>query len=103
MKIGILSAAHLHVDAYIPILQSLPDVAVIGIADEDRARAEATAALFGVPVFKNYAALLADRPDAVVVCSENSRHRRWSNWPQGPGRMCCARSHWRPASPMLRP
>ena len=50
MKIGILSAAHLHVDAYIPILQSLPDVAVIGIADEDRARAEATAALFGVPV-----------------------------------------------------
>jgi predicted dehydrogenase len=75
MKIGILSAAHLHVDAYIPILQTLPDVVVVGIADEDRARAEATATRFGVRVFENYAALLDERLDAVVVCSENSRHR----------------------------
>lgn len=75
MRIGMLSAAHLHVEAYIPLLQTLPDVEVIGLADEDQARGETVAGQFNVRMFDSYAALLKERPDAVVVCSENSRHR----------------------------
>ena len=75
MNIGMLSAAHLHVEAYIPLLQTLPDVEVIGLADEDYARGETVAKQFNLRMFNSYAALLEERPDAVVVCSENSRHR----------------------------
>lgn len=75
MRIGMLSAAHLHVEAYIPLLQALPNVEVIGLADEDHARGAAVAGQFNLRMFDSYAALLEERPDAVVVCSENSRHR----------------------------
>jgi predicted dehydrogenase len=75
MKIGMLSAAHLHVEAYILLLQALPEVEIIGLADEDRARGAAVARQFNLRMFDSYVALLHERPNAVVVCSENSRHR----------------------------
>lgn len=75
IKIGIMSFAHLHAEAYIGNLRANPLVEMIGIADEDRARGEKYAAQFDAHLFPNYAALLAAKPDAVVVCSENSRHR----------------------------
>ncbi len=75
MKVGMLSAAHLHVEVYIPLLQALPEVEVIGLADEDHARGKTVARQFNLRMFDSYAALLHEHPDAVVVCSENSRHR----------------------------
>jgi predicted dehydrogenase len=75
IKIGILSFAHLHAEAYIQNLQAIPDVALIGIADEDLERGRRFATQFGVQLFDSYAALLAEKPDGVLVCSENSRHR----------------------------
>jgi predicted dehydrogenase len=75
VKIGILSAAHLHVESYVPLLQNIAGVEVTGIADDDTERGRAAAQRFGIPFSESYAALLAERPDAVVVCSENSRHR----------------------------
>ncbi len=48
---------------------------MIGAADDDPARGQAGAARFGVPYFNSYEALLAARPHAVIVCSENARHR----------------------------
>ncbi len=75
MKIGILSFAHLHAEAYIHNLRAVPGVEMIGIADEDLARGRHFADLFDARLFPGYEALLAERPDGVIVCSENSRHR----------------------------
>lgn len=75
IKIGILSFAHLHAEAYIQNLKAMPDVLLIGIADEDLERGRRFAAQFGVRLFDSYEALLAEKPDGVLVCSENSRHR----------------------------
>jgi predicted dehydrogenase len=75
MKIGIMSFAHHHAEAYIHNMPRIPGVEIMGLADDDRQRGEHTAQQFGVRLFDSYEALLAARPDAVVVCSENSKHR----------------------------
>jgi predicted dehydrogenase len=75
MKIGVLSLAHHHVEAYIGNLKAAAGVELMGIQDEDRERGRAAAAAAGVPFHATAAALLAQRPDGVIVASENSRHR----------------------------
>jgi predicted dehydrogenase len=75
MKIGILSAAHVHTESYVQHLRSIPGVEVAGVADEDTVRGELFARQFGAPLFPSYEALLDAQPAAVVICSENSKHR----------------------------
>jgi predicted dehydrogenase len=75
MKIGIMSVAHLHAEAYIGNLRAIPGVEFIGLADEDNARGQRYARQFNAPLFPSYEALLDARPDGVLVCSENSKHR----------------------------
>lgn len=75
MKIGILSFAHLHAEAYIQNLRAIPGVELIGFADEDPKRAGRFAQQFNARLFDSYEALLAARPEAVLVCTENSKHR----------------------------
>lgn len=75
MRIGILSFAHLHAEAYIGNLRATPGVEMIGIADEDPQRGQHFAEQFQANLFPTYKALLAEKPDGVVICSENSRHR----------------------------
>lgn len=75
MKIGILSFAHLHAEAYIGNLRAVPGVEMIGIADEDLARGQHFADQFDTQLYPSYEALLAEKPDGVVICSENSKHR----------------------------
>jgi predicted dehydrogenase len=75
MKIGLLSFAHIHAEAYAHHLRDLPGVEFLGIADEDAARGQDAAHRYGARFFASYAELLAERPDGVVVCSENTRHR----------------------------
>lgn len=74
LRIAILSAAHLHADAYVGNLRRSPDVELIGIADDDNARAIQFAAAHGITAFASIEALLAEQPDGVIVCSENSKH-----------------------------
>ncbi len=74
MRLGIMSFAHLHAENYLGALLALPDVEVIGIADENQKRGQYFADLFGVRLFESYAALLAEKPYGVIVCSENARH-----------------------------
>ncbi|MEW5959010.1 MAG: Gfo/Idh/MocA family oxidoreductase [Chloroflexota bacterium] len=76
MKIGIMSFAHLHAEAYIHNLRAIAGVEMIGLADEDAARGRHFAGLFGARFFPDYEALLAEQPDGVLVCSENAGHRR---------------------------
>jgi predicted dehydrogenase len=75
MRIGILSFAHLHAEAYLGNLRATPGVEMIGVADENPDRGRQFAEQFGATLYPDYAALLADKPDGVVVCSENARHR----------------------------
>ncbi|MFN8530205.1 MAG: Gfo/Idh/MocA family oxidoreductase [Anaerolineae bacterium] len=74
LRIGILSAAHLHADAYIHGLRTLPGVEFVGLADEDAERADSYAKTYGIHCYPSYDALLADHVDGVVICSENARH-----------------------------
>ena len=74
MKIGILSFAHHHAEAYIANLRAIPGVEVCGVADEDAVRGQRLAQAHGAPFFTSYEALLASKPDGVIICSENNRH-----------------------------
>jgi predicted dehydrogenase len=75
MKIGIMSFAHLHAEAYIGNLRAIPGVEMMGLADEDEARGKHFAELFKARLYPSYEALLAEQPDGVLVCSENTKHR----------------------------
>ena len=75
MKIGIMSFAHLHAEAYIHNIRAIPGVEFIGIADEDLERGRHFANLYDAHIFPSYEALLAEKPDGVLICSENSKHR----------------------------
>jgi predicted dehydrogenase len=48
---------------------------LVGIADEDAGRGTHFARRFETMLYPSYEALLAQRPDGVLVCSENTRHR----------------------------
>jgi predicted dehydrogenase len=75
MKIGIMSFAHPHAEAYIDNLRAIPDVEMIGIADDDTTRGKHFAQLFNTRLFDSYDDLLAQKPDGVIVCAENAKHR----------------------------
>lgn len=75
MRIGLLSFAHLHAESYIQNLRANPEVELIGIADDNLLRGQHFAKLFNAPLYPSSAALLAEQPDGVVICSENARHR----------------------------
>lgn len=75
MRIGIMSFAHLHAASYIQQIRAMPDVEFIGFADDNAERAKQVAAQFNAPLFDSYEALLAEKPDAVAICSENVNHR----------------------------
>lgn len=75
MRIGLMSFAHLHAEAYVQNLKALPEVEVIGLADDDAEQGRYHAAQHGLRWFDSYAALLAEKPDGVVICSENARHK----------------------------
>jgi predicted dehydrogenase len=69
-----MSFAHHHAEAYIRILSTIPNVELIGVADDDHQRGRGVARENGVPYFV-YDDLLSLQPDGVIICSENSKHR----------------------------
>ncbi len=75
MRIGILSFAHHHAEAYIQALRALPDVTLLGVADEDAARGRSFAEAYNAPFYPSYADLVAAKPDGVIICTENAHHR----------------------------
>ncbi len=75
MRIGIMSFAHHHADAYIQNLRAIPQVDLIGVADEAAQRGERIARQHGISFFRTYEDLLTAKLDGVIICSENSKHR----------------------------
>ena len=73
-RLAILSFAHMHAEGYIQNIKALPDVELIGIADDNTERGRYFADRFGARLFDSYAALLAEKPDGAIVTSENSNH-----------------------------
>ena len=73
-RIGILGVAHLHVDSYIGNLREA-GATVVGVFDRDPERAAWWGGKFGVAVFADVNALLAEELDGVLVCAETVYHR----------------------------
>jgi predicted dehydrogenase len=75
MKIGVMSFAHHHAEAYIQNLRAIAGVELAGVADEDDQRGQRFARQYNTRYFNSYEELIASKPDGVIVCSENSKRR----------------------------
>lgn len=75
LRLGIMSFAHHHAEGYTTLLRRLDHVTLVGFADDDTERASAVARDLDLTMFSSYEELLGQRLDAVLVCSENARHR----------------------------
>ncbi len=80
LKIAILSFAHTHASSYVNHLAGCDDVELLtadpdGVrAPDDGPRGAEFAAIHGARYVETYQAVFDWLPDAVVICSENSRH-----------------------------
>jgi predicted dehydrogenase len=75
IKIGILSFAHHHGEAYISNLRRMDGVELFGVADDDQARCQKIASQNEARYFPSCEDLLDAKPDGVIICTENNRHR----------------------------
>lgn len=75
MRVGFLSTAHVHVDAYVHNVRAA-GAEVAGVTDDDAERGARWAAEHAVPWFASPRELLDAGLDAVVVVSETVHHRR---------------------------
>lgn len=75
MRIGIMSFAHMHAFSYATELLKLNDVELVGIFDDDIERGEQAAKQFETTHYKNQTGFLKLDLDAVIICSENNRHK----------------------------
>ena len=75
IKLGLLSFAHGHANSYAACLQTLLNVSVVGVYDDDAARLQKTATRFNFPSYTNAQALLDQQLDGVIICAENANHR----------------------------
>lgn len=81
MKIGIMSFAHTHALGYVSILSARDDVELrisdplADPRDASELRGPALTEDLGVDYAQSYEELLEWEPDAIIVCSENVRHR----------------------------
>ena len=75
IRIGVLSFAHHHGEAYISNLRNMEGVELLGVADDDPMRGQTIAAQNQAHHFHSYEDLLEAKPDGVIICTENNRHR----------------------------
>jgi predicted dehydrogenase len=75
IRIGILSFAHHHGEAYISNLRSMEGVELLGVADDDPMRGQTIAAQNKAQYFHTYEDLLEAKPEGVIICTENNHHR----------------------------
>ncbi|WP_408007811.1 Gfo/Idh/MocA family protein [Pseudalkalibacillus sp. A8] len=75
MKIGIMSFAHMHAYSYAEGLVNLRGVNLTGISDKNEKRGKEAADRFGAIYYQSDKALLESDIVAVIVCSENVRHK----------------------------
>jgi len=76
VTVGMMSFAHMHAASYAACLKGLPNARLAAVADDDEARGREMADRFGANYYASYEALLGSGVDAVVICTENARHRQ---------------------------
>ncbi len=74
MRIGMISAAHVHADSYASILKSEDRFDFVGVWDDDFERGKEFADRFEVSFYEDLEDLLRD-VEAVIITSENAKHR----------------------------
>lgn len=70
-----MSFAHMHAYSYASGLKKLPNVELVGIFDDDVERGKKVAEQYETIHYADQAEFLAQEMDAVVICSENNRHK----------------------------
>jgi len=75
MKIGFISFAHMHAQAYGEYVKSHPEAEFAAVWDADKKRGEKAAEQFGAQFYDDLETFLQTDIDAVVVCSENANHK----------------------------
>jgi predicted dehydrogenase len=75
MKIGMMSFAHMHAYSYADSVMKLPNVEMVGIYDDNEERGKKAAETYKTDYFGNQDTFLAAEMDAVIICSENNRHK----------------------------
>jgi predicted dehydrogenase len=76
IRIGILSCAHLHAEAYQANLKRIEGVDLVGFSHEDPEEAHHFSENHGVRWFPDHQELLAQGLDGVLICAENANHLR---------------------------
>lgn len=76
LRVALLGTGSIAQVVHLPILSSMPGVALQGIADVDRPRARAIAERLGVPQLydSDSEAFASDEVDAVVICTPSHLH-----------------------------
>ncbi|NLY29475.1 MAG: Gfo/Idh/MocA family oxidoreductase [Firmicutes bacterium] len=75
MRLGIMSFAHMHAYSYASVIKELPDVELVGVADENQDRGKQAAEQFGTRYFPSFDELLKTDLDGVIITSANRDHR----------------------------
>ncbi|WP_066189734.1 Gfo/Idh/MocA family protein [Gracilibacillus timonensis] len=75
MKVGMISFAHMHATAYAQYLRQHPDIEIIGIWDDHAERGREMAETYQTRFYHDLSQLLATEVEAVVICSENVKHK----------------------------
>ena len=79
IKVGMISFAHIHASAYADCLKQIPEQAQLaGIFDDNMERARAAGQQYNAPVFSSAEELLSQDIDAVMICSENIKHKPYT-------------------------
>lgn len=75
MKIGMMSFAHMHAYSYAEGLKNIPNVELVGIYDDNVERGQVVAENYNTIHYSDQADFLSQEMDAVIICSENNRHK----------------------------
>ncbi|QHE63278.1 Gfo/Idh/MocA family oxidoreductase [Rossellomorea vietnamensis] len=75
MKIGMMSFAHMHAYSYADSVMKLPNVELVGIYDDNEERGKKAAESYQTDYIADQDEFLASEMDAVIICSENNRHK----------------------------
>lgn len=75
MNIGMISFAHMHANSYAKHLHRHPEAELTAIWDDDPSRGQRASDTFGARYYDDLDQFLHSDVDAVLVCSENAKHR----------------------------
>lgn len=75
MRIGIMSFAHMHAYSYADCIGKLTDVDFVGIFDDNVIRGKEAADHYNTKYYVDQNDFLSLDMDAVIICSENNRHK----------------------------